>query len=302
MTDKPVGETWAIPEESDLLFVDTALAPHQSNITAHYYAYKPWVNDFSEMRNYCLQKANETKADWLLLLDSDERLDKYDLNELEAVTEEIALVKMDECYLKEKLFKLPTTAKFVGKTHEAPLIDGPKNILKNWAIRELPKSEDQLRVKFARDLELLKSEIQANPNDGRWWLYLGETQKNLGDLKGAVESFANSFNRSSWDEQKAWALYRIAECEAVQGRIKEAIGFCTTALAEHPGFAEAAWLAGWCNYQLGAYQKSLYWSRIAKIIASVEERYPRIGFRNKWAYEEGANEIFQWSLKKLRGE
>lgn len=264
-----------------------------------------WKNDFAYARNAALEWAESLGADWALTIDTDERLviNETRCSTLEFATSDVILV-FDEyrAYAKDRYIRLPRNSadKWVGRVHEA-YVTHPgcrKKIAHEVAIKEIPKTPEQLKAKFERDLVILTEMVKETPDDARWWFYLGETEKWLG-MRGAYDSFENCATLTGWDEEEAWANYRLAELHAIDGMYAGAINQCTVALSAHPGFAEAAWLAGWCSYQLGNYRNAVYWARIAKTIVYTEKELPRIGFRHLPAYCDGPADVERHAWVKL---
>lgn len=266
-----------------------------------------WTGSFADARNYALECARREGADWALTIDTDERLiidSQFDLyKECEDGPIDSFMV-YDEArsYAKDRLIRLQSNAKWRGSVHEALITTGKRKLTDAWRIRELPKTPVQLKVKFERDIQALSDEIVKDPDDARWFFYAGETYKNLGKIDEALDSYVDAYHKSNWDEEKAWSAYRVGECQAIKSDHLDAIGWCSMALREHPGFAEAAWLAGWCSYQLGNDRNAVYWARIARTIADTEKEFPRIGFRHLPAYHDGPADVERHAWMRMKGK
>lgn len=268
-----------------------------------------WLGNFAEARNYALTVAGWSDADMVVTLDTDERLQwARILRDAVNYFPEITLC-YDEArsYAKERFIRLPlkSGAKWVGRVHECFLLaTSATQTTPYCTFTETVKTPAEMLAKFQRDRDALEQMVREAPKDSRWWLYLGETYKNLGDTKAATTAYWSCLNRSTWDEERAWAYYRIAEINAAEGQYGEAMGYAGVVLQNHPGFAEAAWLAGWCSFQLGRYRDAIYWSRMAKAIGEAGKAHEiqRIGFRHLPAYAEGPADVERWAWKKLRGE
>jgi tetratricopeptide (TPR) repeat protein len=282
--DKVPEEAWVCPKKS-------------------VYFYLKWPENFAAARNYALTVANEMGADWALMLDTDERLIIYDPVPTWPEADSILCYDKNRTYARERLIRIPAKGKWVGATHEAFVLDpgATRAVYGGWRIDELPKTPEQLKRKFERDKVALETMTKENPADVRWWFYQGETEKYLGDYLDAFESFACAGTLSNWDEERAWSRYRQAEIYALGKDYPESIERCLWAQEEHPGFAEAAWLAGWCSYQLGRYQHAVYWARMAKAFAGAERepQLARIGFRYLPAYHDAPMDLELWAWKRL---
>lgn len=274
-----------------------------------------WTGSFADARNFALEFARREGAEYALTIDADERLlDVHPQGWANLPFEDVVMCYDEHrTYAKERLIRLPLKpgAKWVGPVHECFLPgDGAKRVtFDGWRVRELPKTPGQLKAKFERDLVALEKQTEEEPNDPRWWFYLGETLKGLGLQKQAADAFATCIAPAErgerphqWDEEAAWCHYRLAEWNALAGRHHDAIRSCLGALQWHPGFAEAAWLAGWCSYQLGSDRNAIYWSRMAKAIAEAEKlpELSRIGFRHLPAYRDGPQSVEDFAWKRLK--
>src|SRR5208337_4255143 len=110
-----------------------------------------WQDDFSAARNQLLLEASvmgdrdNLECVWGVVLDSDER---FVCNDPEAARAELqawcgsatttgTVFDVDEGYAKERVFRLPTKAHYVGPTHEAPIDTGQQGMLRTWTFWEL---------------------------------------------------------------------------------------------------------------------------------------------------------------------
>ena len=258
--DPPDGETWPGP----IVTVDW-----------------PWRHDFAAARNELLDRATKyATADvcWAITLDTDERLLCPDPAALRA---ELAATDADVCmafhvsgmYPKERLFRLPTTARWVGRTHECAIGWQRRHTLSSLRFDEEGKTAEQYRAKLVRDEELLRLDIENNPSDSRWWYYLGDTQDSLGKHKEAVVSFERCAACNGWDEEAAWACYRAAKIligeaenwpdwEEKKRKLQRVIDLCTAGLARHACFPELTRFAALAAFWKGESHKATAWSHM----------------------------------------
>jgi tetratricopeptide (TPR) repeat protein len=251
----------------------------------------PWPGDFSTARNELFQQAASlVEGDtWGIVLDSDERLicdDPKALRlELSSPSAMMGLTyDVDEFYRKERLFRLPTHAQYVGFTHEAPINTGqaidPVQHLKFW---ELQKSNEEFQQKLRRDVTLLRRQVKATPCDARWWYYLGDTLDSLGQKLEATDAFVQCAKLRGWDEEGAWACYRGATILLARERYQEAIDIAAKGLARHPGVAELCWVASVASFRAGLKDKATYWARMCVALGDhvgVNLSRSRAGFRH----------------------
>jgi len=204
-----------------------------------------WPGDFADARNTALRYAAETGAAWAVTVDTDERLrlDGLDLRAILAGTlsDVLAMPDGDATYAKSRVFRLPAPGAWVGETHEYfDLRASTASTLAGGAFTEVPKSEAELRAKLERDLGLLRDLTARYPHATRWWYYLGDTLRNLGDAPGAIAAYDRCASLDGWAEEAAWARYQEATCWLTLGMSRAAVGACAVGLACHPGVAELA--------------------------------------------------------------
>jgi len=267
----------------------------------------PWRNDFAAARNYTLQAAAEEGADWALILDTDERINikDPDIQDKLANPDIGAYLVNDQSltYSKTRFIRVPSKARFYGPTHEVfPSHEVGCETLDASTFWELPKTFDQAQHKFQRDLDILLKHTAKNPKDPRWFYYLGDTYKNLGRLKEAINAYNRCWSLNGWDEESAWCQYRAAECHISLKEYRQATEACTKGMLRHPGIAELPWLAGWCSFQIGDVKKALYWSMMAASLGypeGVQDIVGRIGFKHPPALWEGPFDVLRACYKVL---
>ena len=264
------------------------------------------VRDFSFERNTMLEMASDDGYDWALMLDTDERLaypDTLPVYRLLKQTDAdvIMVPHVSGTYAKERLFRLPARGHYRGRTHEAFILDdGARRITTDLlTFDEVPKTPEQYRAKVERDLALLEEQVRETPDDPRWWYYLGDTESGLGNLNAATEAFKRCWELNGWDEESAWAAYRIAEIAVDDERYDIAMAWCCDGMLRHPGMAELPWLAGWCCYQLGQYRKAIWWAMMAVAINTMHADQERIGFRSPPALFEAPWDVLRYAYRAL---
>jgi glycosyltransferase involved in cell wall biosynthesis len=202
--------------------------------------------DFSAARNVSLDEAKKLGADWIVIVDSDERFhwNGIDLREaLSRTTSEVLYVESsDGHYPKEKIIRAVAAVRYVGPTHEVPL-GGSRETLRGVTFSELSKTQAQLAHKFSRDAELLGDYVAEHPDDPRWWFYLGQSFEGLGKHARAAEAFGQCVTRRKYGDEAAWAAYKQAEQLHVLGRHEEAIAAAGRGLGASVFYGECAWTA-----------------------------------------------------------
>lgn len=263
-----------------------------------------WV-DFSIARNAALMAARALGADWILVVDTDER---FNLGErklrdaLEGVRSDIALIESaDGHYPKEKLLRATSGAVYVGPTHEV-LVGGSKETLRGVTFSEAPKSEAQLKQKFARDVAILSAHVKENPDDPRWWYYLGASYEGLGMRAFAANAFGECVERRKTGVEAAWAGYKQAEQLHMLDRHEEAIRAAARGLGADATFAECAWIAAVSASRLNRAQQAIAWARMAEAVGRFKGcGPPRSWFRHMPALYELPYDVLRYTLPDEAG-
>ena len=263
-----------------------------------------WVSDFAAARNFSLEAAQETGADWAIILDTDERIHRQVNNIRDAISSlvgDVFLVdEANRSYSKEKLFRIPTTGKYIGATHE--YFDCGIGVLASMeaiAFSEVPKTAAASSAKFNRDLEILSRLVKEEPTNTRWFFYLGETLKNLGNHQQAIIAYRDCANLNGWDDEAAWACYREAECWLVLEDYREAINACVQGLTKHAGIAELAWLAAYASYYAGLNSQAIHWANLSIAMGKHQgygKAIQRIGFQYPEAQYEKPYDVLKYAL------
>ncbi len=267
----------------------------------------PWRDDFAAARNFALEAATELGADWAVTLDSDERivLGSIDVRSLLAASSADALHirHMGDTYAKERFFRLPARGRYVGPTHEAFISEGARvGTLPGVLFDEIPKSAEDYRRKAERDVSILSCHTAEHPDDPRWFYYLGDSLAGLGRHDEAIAAFRICASLKGWDEEGAWAQYRVAELFLKVGLPEEAIEACAAGMARHSGLAELPWLAAYASWQAGRPAQAAYWARLAVAMgnfAGAGLSVTRVGFRHPPGLWEGPYDVLRFALRTL---
>lgn len=326
-----------------VLLIDTGITDETASIAQDICGVKlkvisfPWKRDFAAARNFALQAAAENGATWAMTLDTDERMmfpgiaSKEELKRgLEGGTDvqingaplTPALSRRERekeekihawfvpfkngSYVKERFIRVPTHLKWQGRTHETILgaKPGERRTLPGCFFDELSKTPEQLRAKVERDLVILLEETRDNPQNPRWWCYLGQSYEDSRLFDQAIDAYVRCFELPGWPEQAAWACYKASHCSIEAGRPQQALEFCTQGLANYAISPELAWHAGFCCYRLERFDEAVAWSQMAIALAEQFRESAaelRIGFRHQPAWCEGPWDVLRFAYRK-RGQ
>jgi hypothetical protein len=177
-------------------------------------AHRPWDDDFAAARNRALDLAT---GDWVLYVDADEFLEHGDRTALDVALAEhpdaIALrlllrsVEGHTPFREYRLWSNRPDIRFRGRIHETVVPDLDRLVaagVGTVASVDLRFGHDGYdgdpAVKHARNLPLLRAEIEADPARVYLWFHLGSILLDLGDRPGAREAWTTG---ARWAEAKA---------------------------------------------------------------------------------------------------
>lgn len=256
--------------------------------------------DFSAARNAALDEARRAGAQWVVIVDSDERLNFGSVNlreVLRGAKEDVLDVEAaDGSYQKPKIIRAKADVRFEGPTHEA-LVGGRRGFLPGVVFDELTKSKDEFRQKCSRDVGILLEYATEHDGDPRWLFYLGQSLEGLGKHARAAEAYRLCAERRRVGDEAAWAVYRQADQLYRLGRYEEAMGVAAHGLSINPLFAECAWMAAVSAFKLERNPEAVAWARMAEAIGLYNGcGKPRSFFRHTPALYELPYDVLRFAL------
>lgn len=275
--------------------------------------HRTWPGRFDRARTIAIQAGWDGfdllyPADWVVILDSDERLvgdPRAELSQLAADGVHVA----DARHISGRhgttraVHRDAPSLRYVGRTHEALDLTGlTRRVLTSLRFDELARTPEQTRAKCQRDLELLREELAEHPQDARWWYYQGQTLSCLGELAQAEACFERASELTRWDEQGAWSRYSAARCALQLGCLERALVHCVRGLCHDPGFAEIHWLAGVVALQSHRPQAALAWAMQARLWGSHEghaTQAGRLSHAEPEAAWEGPYRVLEQAYREL---
>ncbi len=208
----------------------------------------PFV-DFGQARNEALDRARRSPLgfDYLLLADADMELCIDAPDALAALHADAALLRQENAtiaYDNVRLLRRGASARYVGATHEALVVDGDVVSLPGWRFVDHADGANRPE-KLARDERLLRAVLRRDPGDARAMFYLAQTLQDSGQHQEAAAWYERRVAAAGWDEERWYARYRHAQCLLALGDAPGFVAGCLDAYALRPTRAEPLWrLAG----------------------------------------------------------
>ena len=267
---------------SEIIIVDTGSTDNTLEIAKNYnpkIIHFEWTGDFSEARNKSIEYAS---GDYILFLDADEYIDRDNLSFFKNLKKPVLphsyyvkIINFTEIegnsnYFVEHYFTRIWTNnlnfKFVGKIHENLIYDDP-SIKPSCFFSDVTifhsgylKDEISRKNKMERNLQLLKSAIQEDPENGFHEYNLAIQYKNMGILDKAVEHFNYMQDKQKNKIFPAYYIFGISALSSTyiqMGRYTEAINTAKKALQINENFKEALFNLGLSQFYLKDYHEAI---------------------------------------------
>ncbi|WP_051188650.1 glycosyltransferase [Proteocatella sphenisci] len=198
--------------DTELIIVDTGSEDNTVEIAKRFtdkVFFHQWNNDFSEMRNITLDYA---KGEWLLIIDGDEVLEnpqpiieflmskkakKYNTGFISAknIINENDLSDT-AVFTAPKLFRNMSDFRFTGAIHNQPNMKLPyyeiNSIIVHYGYMSTDK--DLMEKKFQRTSNILKQELEKDPENIYYWYQLSVTYRMHNDDNLAIEPAEKAYN------------------------------------------------------------------------------------------------------------
>lgn len=217
---------------------------------------RPWIN-FGYNRSE-VAMLTKNKADYSLMLDADFTVVLNGFKKEDLTDDKYALLIkwIGTGFYNHLLFSNKFTWKSVGVVHEYWYAEG---IITSGNLTTLYIDHDRhgpSRPKGMCDLKLLEQGVIDEPNNARYYFYLANTYRDVGEYEKAIETFNKRIDMGGWNEEVFYSKYQIGLCFELLNEIEAAKVSYLSAWEYRPSRAEPLCkLAAICRKK-GEYQQA----------------------------------------------
>jgi glycosyltransferase involved in cell wall biosynthesis len=217
---------------------DTGSTDNTIEIIEKYFAEKnipgkivqePFKN-FSHNRTFALN-ACVGMSDYVILLDADMILQvkNFDKKILYSADYFMILQGSEAFYYQNtRIVKNNGLFKYTGVTHEYVDVPGGSNSLiinkSQLFINDIGDGGCKSN-KFERDVKLLLDGLKDEPNNPRYYFYLGNSYHDLGKYDEAINSYKKRIEIGGWKEEVWYSYYKIGGCYMKLGQMSNALWY-----------------------------------------------------------------------------
>ena len=201
-------------------------------------------------KNFCHNRTFALKecagmSDFVLLLDADMILEVNNFNKLSLnAADSFTILQGNESfyYQNMRIVRNNGLYSYSGVTHE--YINTPSNN----RVNNFKKEEIFIRDigdggaksdKFERDVRLLKQGIIDEPNNGRYYFYLGNSYHDAGKYQEAIPAYQKRIELGGWQEEVWYSYFRLGLCYKHLGNFGEALKYWLEGYDFYPERLEA---------------------------------------------------------------
>lgn len=175
---------------------------------------RPWVN-FGYNRTESMNLA-DGKCDYMWVMDADDGIHGTPL--LINLHHDAYAMRIGKefSHWRHQLFKSGLKWRYVGVLHEYAHSDLAKSQGRlqgdYYLIGRCGGARAQDPQKYQKDAVILREALKKDPNNARYWFYLGQSYFDYGDFKKSKEAYRRRVELGGWAEEQFYAQWRIGQC------------------------------------------------------------------------------------------
>jgi len=278
--------SWAKPIAFEQIVVDTGSTDRTIEIAeslgAKIYHFE-WINDFSAAKNFAIEQA---KGDWIAFLDADEYFPDEDVKKLSLILSNIEndptlqkmktaircpIVNIDDSgkpfmvLRQDRIFRNTPEIRYTGRIHEVLNVQATLMQAAELTIIHTgyTKSVYEETGKAFRNLDIIREELNRDPDNASLKCYLADSLRVVGEEQGIIEAEALyrealSNGQPILNELKQGAYnYLVAKYYEDEERKDENYALCRTAYEEFPENPDFCYYYGRKLYLIGEYKLAM---------------------------------------------
>ena len=217
----PLITTWCILDTGSTDGTQAIIREHLQHLPGELFEAE-WKG-FATSRTEALQLARP-RADYLLFIDADDVLvlpKAFRLPALKADAYFLGHRQGEISFLRLDLVATKWDWRYKGVLHEYVEADPPQQaqvLAGPWVVERREGARSQDPRKYERDAERLEQGLRDEPDNARYWFYLGQSLQDAGQPERALEAYRQRSGMGGWEEEVYQSLLRIAGLLQVLGR------------------------------------------------------------------------------------
>lgn len=210
----PYIDTWVIVDTGSDDGTQDVIREHMANLGIPGELHeRPWRN-FGHNRSEALKLA-QGHADYIWVMDADDLLvGTLDLKSLSSDAARMRVESPGVSYWRLQIFRDGMPFRYEGVVHEYATCDLPYSSQRlggDCVIQSRRIGGRNLDPqKYQRDIDLLLTELERNPDDSRSVFYIARSYNCLYDWSNAREWYARRAEMGGWEEEVFYSLWRVA--------------------------------------------------------------------------------------------
>lgn len=184
-------------------------------------------NNFEYARNRALEYAQQSSAsfDYILFADADRTIEVKGADWKERLSNDCYSARIftqNVSYYVVRLVRKSVKCHWQGVTHEKLVHECKVKRHPGLLFRE-QGTGDSRKVKYRRDVALLATALKEQPDNSRYWFYLGQSHFNLGEYQQAADAYRKRSAFGGDSQEVFYSLYRLGLCWERMGHWPEAL-------------------------------------------------------------------------------
>lgn len=165
------------------------------------------------------------------------------------------------CYLRRERLVRAGASEWVGRVHESQVFEGRAEDVEPSVVHWRHQKQYELDASSKRNLKILSSWIEEEPDNQRVLGYLGTEHMVKGEFDEAIPFFERYLALpTSWEEEKAQVCRKLSVCGIAIGALGGAVKVALDAVNLLPQWPDSYLSLAEACHQQGEFGKTLFWA------------------------------------------